>query len=228
MHCKWKELYMSVCTCPYGCLSVNKFWVCLSLMSTAHGPPFHSPSFGRPVRRISGKKLLISFQLSNRVFYFQYFSFLSSLSQLNVFLYIISFLILFLYGFSLVLLRSVGFPASKAKIAIVFGSLLVSLPKYKYSFVYKLWRSFYKSSQTATSHSTESSEACSPVVLWPQAQTQTQTRDPAIHLVRCASFISLLSVSASFNPPDGFATAFHWLNAIAIDIDFDFDLDPKP
>lgn len=33
---------------------------------------------------------------------------------------------------------SVVRPVAKAKISIVFDSLLVSLPKYKYSFVYKL------------------------------------------------------------------------------------------
>lgn len=115
-----------------------------------------------------------------------------------------------------VFFSSVVRPVAKAKISIVFDSLLVSLPKYKYSFVYKLWRSFYESSQTATSHFhriQRSVSSCRPDVLTsrsPVAQTpktQTQAQDPAIHLVRCASFISLLSVSASFNSPDAFATA---------------------
>lgn len=115
-----------------------------------------------------------------------------------------------------VFFSSVVRPVAKAKISIVFDSLLVSLPKYKYSFVYKLWRSFYESSQTATSHFhriQRSVSSCRPDVLTsrsPVAQTpktQTQAQDPAIHLVRCASFISLLSVSASFNSPDAFAAA---------------------
>lgn len=55
------------CVCPYVWLSVNKFWVCLSLMSTAHGPPLHSLRFGRPVRRISGKKLQIVMAVRTRI-----------------------------------------------------------------------------------------------------------------------------------------------------------------
>lgn len=132
-----------------------------------------------------------------------------------------------------VFFSSVVRPVAKAKISIVFDSLLVSLPKYKYSFVYKLWRSFYESSQTATSHFhriQRSVSSCRPDVLTscgPVAQTPKPRLKPrtlpfiwfvVLHSLACFPF-PLHSIHPMPSP-----LPFHWLNAV--DIDSDFDLDP--
>lgn len=131
-----------------------------------------------------------------------------------------------------VFFSSVVRPVAKAKISIVFDSLLVSLPKYKYSFVYKLWRSFYESSQTATSHFhriQRSVSSCRPDVLTscgPVAQTPKPRLKPrtlpfiwfvVLHSLACFPF-PLHSIHPMPSP-----LPFHWLNAVDIDSDFDLD-----